>query len=36
MPEPKGLKLLKKNWLAVFLVVLGIVLFLLFSGYLTG
>jgi len=31
-----GWKVLKRNWLAVFLIILGIVLFLLFSGTLTG
>jgi hypothetical protein len=29
-------KTVRKNWLAVFLIVLAVVLFLLFSGYLAG
>jgi hypothetical protein len=31
-----GWNVLKRNWLAIFLIILGIALFLLFSGYLTG
>ncbi len=36
MAERRGWSAVRKHGLAVFLVVLAIVLFLLFSGYLTG
>jgi hypothetical protein len=35
MTDRKGWGLLRKHALAIFLIVLGVVLFLLFSGYLT-
>ena len=36
MTERKGWKAFRKHGLAAFLVALGVILFLLFSGYLTG
>lgn len=36
MTDPDIWKSVRKNWLAIFLVVLAIVLFLLFSGSLAG
>lgn len=36
MTDGSGRQFLRKHGLTIFLVVLGITLFLLFSGYLTG
>lgn len=36
MTDERGRRFLRKYGLTIFLVVLGIALFLLFSGYLTG
>jgi len=36
MTDDRLWRALRRNWLAIFLVALGIVLFLLFSGYLAG